>query len=142
MIKKIDHIGIVVNHLDDALNNYRELFGLEAVKYETLDDIHVKIAFIQLGEILIEFLEPTKPGLGRIGEYLKEKGEGLHHLAYLVEDIDNTLEKLKKNKVPLRDQKPRDGGDGSRIVFIDPTFTQNVLIELVERKRSVLRDDA
>lgn len=140
MLEKIDHIGIAVKNLDDTLGIYRKAFGLEALKIETLDDIHVKIAFIQLGEVLIELLEPTEPGAGRIGQFLEEKGEGFHHIAYRVEDIDQALEKLREMKVPLRDQKPRDGGDRSRIAFMEPTFTQNVLTELVERKRMVKRD--
>ena len=137
MLKKIDHIGIAVNDLDDAIKMYKEVYGLEPVKIETLDDLHIRIAFIPLGEVLIELLEPTEPGTGSIGQFLAEKGEGIHHMAYRVEDIDQVLEKLKEMHVPLRDQQARGGGDDSRIAFIEPAFTQNVLTELVERKREV-----
>jgi methylmalonyl-CoA/ethylmalonyl-CoA epimerase len=140
MIKKIDHIGIAVKNLGDALRLYKKVYGLEPIKTETLDDINVKIAFIPLGEVLIELLEPTAPGAGRIGKFIEEKGEGFHHIAFRVEDIDHAMEKLKEIRVPLRDQKPRDGGDESRIAFIESAFTQNVLTELVERKREVKRD--
>lgn len=140
MIKKIDHIGIAVKNLDDALNMYEKVYGLEAIKIETLEDIKVRIAFIPLGEVLIELLEPTEPGTGRIGQFLEEKGEGFHHIALRVEDIDNTMTRLKQIHVPLRDKEPRDGGDGSKIAFIDPAFTRNVLTELVERKREVTGD--
>jgi methylmalonyl-CoA epimerase len=116
---------------------YRRVYGLEAIKVERLEDIKVRIAFIQLGEVLIELLEPTEPGAGRIGKFLDEKGEGFHHMALRVDNIDRTLEEFKKKNVPLRDGVPRDGGDDSRIAFVEPAYTQNVLTELVERKREV-----
>lgn len=137
MIKKIDHIGIAVKNLSEAINTYKRIYGLDAMKIETLSDIKVKIAFIPLGEVLIELLEPTEPGAGRIGQFLEEKGEGIHHIALRVEDIHQAMERLKEINVPLRDKEPRDGGDDSRIAFIEPTVTQNVLTELVERKREV-----
>lgn len=133
MIKKIDHIGIAVKNLSDALNTYKRLYGLDAIKIETLQDIKVKVAFIPLGEVLIELLEPVEPGEGRIGKFLKEKGEGFHHIAFRVEDIHDAMERLKNINIPLRDEKPRDGGDGSKIAFIEPISTQNVLTELVEK---------
>ena len=67
MIKKIDHIGIAVNNLEDALDIYKRIYGLNAIKIETHEDIKVKIAFIPLGEVLVELLQPTEPGVGRIG---------------------------------------------------------------------------
>ena len=137
MIKKVDHIGIAVKNLDEALSMYRRVYGLEAIKVERLEDIKVRIAFIQLGDVLIELLEPTEPGAGRIGKFLDEKGEGFHHMALRVDNIDRTLEEFKKKNVPLRDGVPRDGGDDSRIAFVEPAYTQNVLTELVERKREV-----
>jgi len=140
MIEKIDHIGIAVKNLSDALNTYKKLYGLDAIKIETLSDIKVKLAFIPLGEVLIELLEPIKPGEGRIGKFLEEEGEGFHHIALRVDNIHNIIERLKKINIPLRDEKPRDGGDGSRIAFIEPTSTQNVLTELVERDKEVKKD--
>jgi methylmalonyl-CoA/ethylmalonyl-CoA epimerase len=137
MLKNIDHIGIAVKNLDNALNTYIRIFGLEAVKIEILKEIKVKIAFIPLGEVLIELLEPTEPGAGTIGQFLEEKGEGIHHIAFRVEDLQHTLKMLKDMNIALRDKEPRDGGDGSKIAFIEPTVTQNVLTELVERKQEV-----
>ena len=140
MIQKIDHIGIAVKNLTDAINTYKKLYGLDAIKIETLHDIKVKVAFIPLGEVLIELLEPLEPGEGRIGAFLKEKGEGFHHIALRVENIQNTMQRLKKGHIPLRDENPREGGDGSKIAFLEPIATQNVLTELVERDREVKRD--
>jgi methylmalonyl-CoA/ethylmalonyl-CoA epimerase len=137
MIKKIDHIGIAVNNLENALDMYKKIYGLEAIKIEKHEDIKVNIAFIQLGEVLIELLEPTEPGAGKIGKFLEEKGEGFNHIALRVEDIDYTMKKFKENHILFRDQEPRLGGDESRIAFVEPAFTQNVLVELVERKREV-----
>jgi len=137
MIKKIDHVGIAVKNLDDALSMYKGVYGLEAIKIETHEDIKVKIAFIPLGEVLIELLQPTEPGAGRIGKFIEEKGEGFNHIALRVEDIEKAMVELKKAHVKLRDEKPRDGADGAKIAFIKPEFTQNVLTELVERKREV-----
>jgi methylmalonyl-CoA/ethylmalonyl-CoA epimerase len=137
MIKKIDHIGIAVRNLDAALYTYKRVYGLEAIKIETHENTNLKIALIRVGEVLIELLEPLKTGAGRIGRFLEEKGEGFDHIALRVEDINHAMEKLKQIEIPLRDKEPRDGTDGSRIVFIDPTSTQNVLTELVERKQEV-----
>jgi methylmalonyl-CoA/ethylmalonyl-CoA epimerase len=137
MIEKIDHIGIAVKSLDNALNTYKKIYGLEASKIEILKEIKVRIAFIPLGETLIELLEPTEPGAGRIGQFLEERGEGIHHIAFRVKDIGQTLTLLKEMNTPLRDKEPRDGGDGSRIAFIEPVVTQNVLTELVEREQDV-----
>ena len=137
MYQKIDHIGIAVHNLEEALKVYEGVYGLQPLKIETLEQLHVIIAFIPLGEVLIELLEPTEEGAGRIGQFLKEKGEGLHHIALRVQDIDAVLDRLKEMGVPLRDKQPRPGGDDSRIAFMDPSFTQNVLTELVERKREI-----
>lgn len=140
MFMKIDHIGIAVKSLSNVINTYKTLYGLDAIKIETLQDIKVKVAFIPLGEVLIELLEPVEPGEGRIGKFLEEKGEGFHHIAFRVKDIQEAMDRLKKNNIPLRDEKPRDGGDGSKIAFIEPISTQNVLTELVERDREVKRE--
>jgi len=137
MIKKIDHIGIAVKSLDAALYTYKRIYGLEAIKTETHESANLKIAFIRVGEVLIELLEPIEPGVGRIGQFLEEKGEGFHHIAFRVEDIDHAMDRLNQIEVPLRDKEPRDGADESRIAFIEPTSTQNVLTELVERKQEV-----
>ncbi len=140
MIRKIDHIGIAVENLTAAIATYKQLYGLDAMKIEILHDINLKVAFIPIGEVLIELLEPLEPGEGVIGVFLKEKGEGIHHIALRVENVQSAMEKLKKENIRLRDQKPRDGGDGAKIAFIEPLFTQNVLTELVERDREVRKD--
>ncbi|MBU4278289.1 MAG: VOC family protein [Proteobacteria bacterium] len=137
MLKKIDHIGIAVHDMEEGLRVFQDVFGLKPIKIETLEDISVKIAFLPLGEVLIELLQPTAPGAGRIGQFLQEKGPGFHHIAYRVDSIDQALAKLKQQGVPVRDETPRPGGDDSRIAFMDPAGTQNVLTELVERAHEI-----
>jgi methylmalonyl-CoA/ethylmalonyl-CoA epimerase len=140
MIKKIDHIGIAVKNLDEALSMYKRVYGLDAIKVERLEPVKVRIAYIPLGEVFIELLEPTEPGVGRIGQFLEEKGEGFHHIALRVESIHRAMEELGNMNVSMKDKEPRDGGDNSKIAFIDPAFSNNVLTELVERKLEVKRN--
>lgn len=137
MLKKIDHIGIAVHDMDEGLKFFREVFGLKPIKVETLEKISVNIAFLPLGEVLIELLEPTSPGAGRIGQFLEDKGPGFHHIAYRVESIDQALATLKAQGVPVRDETPQPGGDDSLIAFIKPEGTQNVLTELVQRSHEI-----
>lgn len=141
MLSKIDHIGIAVRNLDKALEDYRALYGVVPLKIETLPEISVRMAFIKVGEVLVELLEPTGPGAGRIGKFLDEKGEGFHHMAYRVKDLDSMLERLIAMNIPLRDRVPRNGGDNSRIAFIEPAVTHNVLTELVEREKEIEGDE-
>ncbi|MCF8034289.1 MAG: VOC family protein [Desulfarculaceae bacterium] len=140
MLQKIDHIGIAVHELEPALELYQKVYGLEPVKIETLEDIHVRIAFLPLGEVLMELLQPTAPGAGRIGQFLDEKGPGFHHIAYRVENIEQAMAACEAAGVGIRDSEPRPGGDDSRIVFLVPADTHNVLTELVERSREITGD--
>jgi len=132
MFKKIDHVGIAVKDLGGALSLYKAVYGLEPLKTEAVDDLSITIAFIPVGEVLIELLEPTQPGAGRIGRHIEENGEGFHHIAFEVNGIDEVLARLKTYGIGLRDETPRKGAGGSRIAFIDPSFTNDVLTELVE----------
>ncbi len=136
IIKQIDHIGIAVRDLEAALKDYERLFKVRPVHTEVRDDLHVRVAFIPIGEAMIELLEPTVPGMGRIGEFIASHGEGLHHVAYRVGgDIGRIHEDMKQAGIALRDEEPRLGANGSRIVFVSPEETRNVLTELVERGR-------
>ena len=134
MIEKIDHIGMVVRDLDEAIKVYSEGFGLKAEKVEVVEEFQVKIAFIPVGEVLVELVEPIGPGF--VEDFLKVHGEGLHHICYRVTDIDRTLKEIGA-KLVLRDKKPRPGGAGSRVAFLDPQSIFNVETEFVERKQEV-----
>ena len=137
MFSRIDHVGIVVKNFESAVDMYEKAFGLKPMKIETLEKAKVKIAFIFCGEVLVELLTPTEWGEGTIGEFLEKNGEGLHHIAYRVENIHRALDTLKQMDIRLRDNEPRDGGGGSKIAFLDPASTQNVLTELVQRDQEI-----
>jgi methylmalonyl-CoA/ethylmalonyl-CoA epimerase len=133
MIKKIDHIAIAVKNLEDTLNMYKEAYGFEGIKIKTYEEVKAKIAFISLGETEIHLIAPTEPGAGIMGQFLEEKGEGIHHIGLRVVDIERTIERLEQSNTPCMDKKPVEVGDGSRVAFTDPKFTQNVLYELLEK---------
>ncbi len=130
MIVKIDHIGIAVNNLEDALKLYTDVFGLEVGEIETREEPRVKVAMIPVGESNIELLETTDPE-GPIGKYIAKRGEGIHHLGLGVSDIQGMLEILKGKGIPLIDMEPRTGAGGAKVAFIHPKGAK-VLIELVE----------
>ena len=129
---KLDHIGIAVRDLDEARENYR-LLSLEESERERLADQGVEICIFQLGETRIELLQPL--GDGPLASFLEKRGEGLHHLAVEVADIDKELQRLREAGVQLVDERPRRGFGGSKIAFIHPRSMGGVLIELVERGR-------
>ena len=130
MIVKIDHIGIAVNNLEDAVKLYTDVFGLKVSEIETVEEQKVKVAMIPIGESRIELLETTDPE-GPLGKYVEKRGEGIHHLALEVSDIRGLLEILKGKGVPLIDEKPRIGAGGAKMAFIHPKGAK-VLMELVE----------
>ena len=134
MIKKIDHIAIAVKNMDDTLNMYKRAYGLEAIKIETYEEVKAIIAFIPVGECEIHLLTPTEPGAGMIGQFLQEKGQGLHHIGLMVEDIENTVERLKKTNITVSDKEFIQEIGNMKIALIEPEGTQNVLIELMETK--------
>lgn len=128
---KLDHIGIAVRDLDEVRENYR-LLGLEESGRERLADQGVEICILKLGETKIELLQPL--GDGPLASFLEKRGEGLHHLAVEVADIDKELQRLREAGVQLVDERPRRGSGGTRIAFIHPKSMSGVLIELVEKR--------
>ena len=132
MITRIDHIGIAVKSIEDALQLYADALGLEVKDIEIVEAQKVRTAIIPVGESKIELLESTDPE-GVIARYIEKRGEGLHHLALAVVDIKQALDDLQSKGVPLIDEKPRDVVEDSRIAFLHPKAA-GVLIELVEPK--------
>lgn len=130
MIKKINHIGIAVNSIVDAAKLYTEGLGLKVKDIEIVEAQKVRTAFIPVGESKIELLESTDPE-GVIAKYIEKRGEGLHHLALEVSDIQQALDTLREKGIQLIDERPRSGVKGTRIAFLHPKQTK-VLIELVE----------
>ena len=130
MIVKIDHIGVAVNDLEDAMKLYIDVFGLKVGEIETVEEQKVKVAMIPIGESRVELLQTTDPE-GPIGRYIEKRGEGIHHLALEVSDIRGMLEILKEKGVPVIDEKPRIGVGDAKVAFIHPKGAK-VLMELVE----------
>lgn len=131
MASKIDHIGIAVNSIEEAIKLYTDVLGLEVGGMETVEEQKVRTAIIQVGESKIELLESTSPE-GTIAKFIEKRGEGMHHLALGVSNIDDALKKLKAKGIPLIDEKPRRGVENTRIAFLHPKGTK-ILLELVER---------
>lgn len=133
MIKKIDHIGIVVNDLEESIKFYQETLGLKLHESEFLEDCKLQVAFFPIGDTDIELLQATSPD-SIIAKFVRTEGQGVQHIAFVVENIDKSLEELKSKGIELIDEKPRLGARGARIAFLHPNSTQGVLIELCERK--------
>lgn len=132
MLKKIDHIGVAVNDIDDALTFYRDQLGLEIGGIEEVPEQKVKVAFMQIGESRIELLQSTDPS-GPVAQFIEKRGQGVQHIAIGVDDIEGTLLELKEKGARLIDEKPRIGAGGAKIAFVHPKSTRGVLLELCER---------
>jgi methylmalonyl-CoA epimerase len=127
----IDHTGIAVADVDDALAFYRDILGLPLVHRETVVDQGVEAVLLDLGSGHIELIAPLGPETG-VARFLTQRGPGLHHVAYRVDDIDATLASLSAAGVRLIDERPRTGIRGSRVAFVHPAATGGVLTEIVE----------
>lgn len=131
-IIKIDHIGIAVNSIDGSKNFWSDVLGLGITGRETVQEQKVTTAFLPVGDSEVELLESTAPD-GPVAKYIEKKGEGMQHIAFRVENIDDCLRELKEKGIKLIDQEPRIGAGGARIAFLHPKATQGVLVELCER---------
>ena len=129
MIRKIAHIGVAVKNVEEVEKLYSEILGLPIAGREVSPDN--KVSFVPLGDTAIELLESVKPD-GAIARHIEKRGEGIHHIAFQVDNIDKALEEMKAKGVNLIDQKPRSGAHNSRIAFLHPKNTYGVLVELVE----------
>jgi len=129
----IEHIGIAVKSLDESIRFYEEVLGLQCYNIEEVKDQKVRTAFFQVGDTKIELLESTEEG-GPIGKYIEKKGEGIHHIAYAVENIEDKLKTAEERGIRLIDKQPRKGAEGLDIAFLHPKSTHGVLTELCEDK--------
>lgn len=133
MVGKVDHIGIAVSNLDEAVKLYKDVLGMELHGIEVVEEQKVKVAFLPVGDTEVELLESTSPE-GPIAKFIEAKGQGIQHIAFRVDDIEAALEEMKEKGMRLIDEKPRYGAGGARIAFLHPKSTNGVLIELCERK--------
>jgi methylmalonyl-CoA/ethylmalonyl-CoA epimerase len=129
----IEHIGIAVNSLSDAIPFYEKVLGLKCYSIEEVADQKVKTAFFTVGQTKIELLESTDPE-GPIGKFIEKRGEGIHHIAYAVENIEERLKESEAAGIRLIDAAPRMGAEGLSIAFLHPKSTFGVLTELCEDK--------
>jgi methylmalonyl-CoA epimerase len=131
---KIDHIGIAVRSLADAVKVYENTLGLKVSGYETVEDQGVNLAMIPLGDSRIELLEPLH-AQSPVEKFMAKRGEGIHHIAVAVDDIEEALKRFKASGARLIDAVPRRGAHNSKIAFIHPSSTNGVLLELVEHAK-------
>ncbi len=131
MTRKINHIGIAVKSLDASILLYRDVLGMTFEGTEEVAEQKVRVAFLAIGESRIELLEPTAAD-SPVAKFLDKNGEGIHHLAYQVDDLEQTLAGLKEQGVRLVDEKPRQGAHNSLIAFLHPKATGGVLTELCQ----------
>lgn len=133
-ISHIEHIGIAVKNLQESIDFYEKVLQLKCYKIEEVADQKVRTAFFQVGQTKIELLESTSPD-GPIGKFIEKKGEGIHHLAFAVEGIQESLDFVSSNGVQLIDSKPRAGAEGLNIAFLHPKSTFGVLTEFCEKPK-------
>lgn len=131
-VLKIDHLGIAVNSIEEGKNFWSDVLGLKFEGAETVQEQKVTTAFFPVGESEVELLESTAPD-GPVAKYIEKKGQGIQHVAFRVENIDEALAELKEKGVQLIDQKPRIGAGGAKIAFLHPKATNGVLVELCQR---------
>jgi methylmalonyl-CoA/ethylmalonyl-CoA epimerase len=131
MLTKINHIGIAVASIEDALPFYRDALGMTLTGTEEVASQKVKVAFLAIGESKIELLEPTSPD-SPIAKFLEMKGPGVHHVAYSVPDIEGAIATLMASGTRMIDAEPRDGAHGARIAFIHPKSSGGVLTEICQ----------
>ena len=130
----IEHIGIAVSNLENAIRFYEDVFGLKCYNIEEVPEQKVRTAFFLVGQTKIELLESTDPE-GPIGKFIEKKGEGIHHIAFAVGNIKEQLIHSEKMGVKLIDNTPRKGAEGLDIAFIHPKSASGVLIEICENKK-------
>ncbi len=131
MIKRMDHIAIVVKDIDSALGFWRDALGLELTQVEEVPEQQSTVAFLPMGDSTLELVQPTTEASG-VARFLTKRGPGLHHLCVEVDDLEQMLARLKARGLRLIDETPRPGSGGKKLAFIHPDSAQGVLVELYE----------
>lgn len=130
-LTQIDHVGIAVSDLDEAVENFRRTFGIEPTHRERMEDQGVEEVLFAVGESYVQLLGALGPETP-VGRFLERRGPGVHHMAYRVESVADALDDLRAAGVPLVDEEPRAGSRGTRIAFVHPKGVGGVLVELVD----------
>lgn len=131
MLGKIEHVAIAVADIGAAIAHYRDVWGLDVEHRERVEDQGVEEAMLPLGDSYLQLLGATGPDT-TVGKFLAKRGEGLHHIAYEVDDLEATLNELKAKGVPLIDETPRRGGRGHMVAFVHPKGNHGLLVELIQ----------
>jgi methylmalonyl-CoA/ethylmalonyl-CoA epimerase len=131
MLNRIYHLGYAVEDIEAASRFYRENFGVEPGEPEVVEDQGIVAVMFRVGESMVELVQPTRPD-SPVGRFLDRRGEGVHHVAYEVDNLEAILEDLKSNGIELVDQEPRVGAGGTRVAFVHPRSAFGILTELVE----------
>ena len=131
MLNRIYHLGYAVEDIEAACRFYTENFGLEPTGQEVVEEQGIIATMFRVGDSMIELVQPTRPD-SPVGRFLERRGEGVHHVAYQVDDLEAALRELKSNGVELVDEEPRVGAGGTRVAFVHPKSAFGVLTELVE----------
>jgi methylmalonyl-CoA/ethylmalonyl-CoA epimerase len=131
MLRKVEHIALAVSDLEQAIAHYGEVWGAVVEHRETVDDQGVEEAMIPVGDTYLQLLGATNPD-STVAKFIERRGEGLHHLAYEVDDLEAALAELKAKGVPLIDEEPRRGGRGHMVAFVHPKGNHGLLVELIQ----------
>lgn len=132
MLNKIDHVALAVADLDSAVTHYSRVWGLEVTHRERVADQGVEEVMLRLGDSNLQLLGATGPDT-TVGKFLERRGEGLHHIAYEVDDLPAMLDSLKAKGVEMIDEEPRLGGGGHMVAFVHPKSNHGLLVELIQR---------
>lgn len=133
MVKTINHIGIAVTSIAEQRPFYETMLGAAYEGEEVVADQKVKVAFFRIGETRVELLEPTDP-TSTVAQFIEKRGQGLHHLAYTVENLQARIDELKAKGIRMIDEKPRSGAHHNQIAFVHPKSSGGVLTEICEPK--------
>lgn len=133
MLNKIEHLGIAIKNLENSDHLFAKLLGTSPYKQEAVEREGVKTSFFMIGESKIELLEATNPE-SPIAKFIEKRGEGIHHIAFAVEDIKKEVERLKAEGFLFISEEPKDGADNKLVVFLHPKSTNGVLVELCQEK--------
>lgn len=131
MERTLDHVGIAVTSLDEAIPLWEGLLGVPSSDREVVDDQNVEVVFLRSGSSSVELITPTRPNTP-VAQFLERRGPGIHHLAFRVPDLEKAMENLRAEGFALVDESPRTGSHGRRIAFLHPRSLNGVLVELVE----------
>lgn len=133
MIKKVEHIGIAVKNLNESNALFKKLFGKDHYKIEAVESEGVSTSFFMLGDTKIELLQASSEN-SAIAKFIEKKGEGIHHIAYEVDNLDAEIKRLKEEGFEVINAQPKDGADNKRICFLHPKSTNGVLVELCQER--------